>query len=214
MLVIGVAGGVASGKSTVASLLGELGAVILDADKLGHQVLLEPIIKLEVRKRFGDAIFDGQSEIVRSRLAKLVFGGEPQSQVNLVDLERITHPRIGQLIREELDSLHKTGSVAVVLDAAVMFKAGWDSICDRIVFVEAAESVRINRAKLRGWTEQEFRQRESQQLPLAEKLKKATEVIDNQTDNRDDLRLRVRNIWRQWGLPIDLAVNKKSDSET
>ena len=213
MLVIGVAGGVASGKSTVASLLGELGAVILDADKLGHQVLLEPIIKLEIRKRFGDAIFDGQSEIVRSRLAKLVFGGESRSQVNLVDLERITHPRIGQLIREELDSLRKSGSVAVVLDAAVMFKAGWDSVCDRIVFVEAAESVRLNRAKLRGWTEQEFRQRESQQLPLAEKLKKATEVIDNQADNRDDLRLRVRNIWRQWRLPIDLAVNKKGDSE-
>jgi dephospho-CoA kinase len=148
---------------------------------------------------------------VRGRLAKLVFGGDSQSRAKLNDLERITHPRIGQMICDQLDLFNKSGTIAVVLDAAVMFEAGWDRVCDRIVFVDAAESVRANRAQLRGWTEQEFRQREAHQRPLEEKRKKATEVIDNRTDNRDDLRLQVRNIWRKWRLPIDLEVARNQD---
>jgi dephospho-CoA kinase len=137
MLVIGVAGGVASGKSVVCRELGRLGAVVLSADQIGHQVLEEPAVRESIREAWGDEVFTAEGKINRRALADRVFAPGPDGAGELARLERITHPRIGSRLKEEIDRAAEGGAPAVVLDAAVMFKAGWHRLCNRIVFVDA-----------------------------------------------------------------------------
>lgn len=202
MQVIGLAGGVASGKSTVARFFSDLGADSLDADRIGHDVLRELEIKRQIRKEFGPLVFDSAGEIIRSQLAGLVFGRDAQHRAQLQRLEAITHPRIGERLDQELNRLRDAGSMACVLDAAVMFKAGWDRKCSRIVFVDAPRDVRWNRARRRGWTEEQFADREANQMELEKKQTMATDFVDNSTDDPALLRAQVESLWRGWGLPI------------
>lgn len=199
MEVIGLAGGVASGKSTVAELFEELGAVSLNADRIGHEVLREPAVKESLRKEFGGNIFDAAGEVDRSVVARLVFGPDEASQERLLFLESITHPRISERLKAELARLKKNGCGAVILDAAVMFKAGWDRFCTRIVFIRVPHAVRVARAKARGWTAAELDAREIRQTPLAEKERKASDFVDNDT-SLENLRSQVRTLWSSWGL--------------
>jgi len=201
MEVIGLAGGVASGKSTVASLFEELGAVSLNADQMGHEVLRELAVKDSLRKEFGPTIFDSSGEVDRTAVARLVFGPDEASQKRLLFLESITHPRISERLKEQLEQLKKNGCEAVILDAAVMFKAGWDRFCTRIVFIRVPHAVRVARAKSRGWTPAELDARENRQTPLAEKERKATDFLDNDS-SLESLRRQVRELWNLWGLQI------------
>lgn len=202
MEVIGLAGGVASGKSTVAAMFAELGAIRLDADGIGHEVLLDAEVKTLLRGKFGRGIFTPGGEVDRKKLAALVFGPDERSRHRLAELEAISHPRISRRLATELESLRRSGTVAAVLDAAVMFKAGWDQYCTRIVFIRVPRAVRIARAIERGWAPEELDARESHQTPLAEKERKATDLIDNSTPNLEALRLQVRALWSRWGLPL------------
>ena len=201
MEVIGVAGGVASGKSTVAKLFEELGAVRLDADQIGHEVLLAPDVKASLRAEFGPEIFTPAGEVDRKKLAGQVFGADSASRTRLQTLEAISHPRISQRLAMELESLRHSGTVAAVLDAAVMFKAGWDRFCTRIVFVRVPHEIRLERASLRGWAPTELDARERNQTPLEEKERKATDFLDNSSPRLSDLRIQVEKLWTNWGLP-------------
>ncbi|MCA9269295.1 MAG: dephospho-CoA kinase, partial [Planctomycetales bacterium] len=101
MHIIGIIGGVASGKSAVAKRLAERGAAILDADGAAHDVLRETDVKRRLRERFGDGIFDPQGEVARHALAPIVFAPGEEGAAALADLERIVHPRIGERLQAQ-----------------------------------------------------------------------------------------------------------------
>jgi dephospho-CoA kinase len=195
MMVIGIAGGVACGKSLVAEQLRRLGAAVLDADRVGHAVLCDPEVIAAARQRWGAGIQDGDGRIDRRKLAAIVFAPPPQGPGDLAFLEQLTHPRIGQRLREQMEECQQQGTVsAVVLDAAVMFKAGWDALCDVILFVDAPRAVRLARARQRGWSEAEFQSREAAQEGLDEKRRRAHVIIDN-SSSPDHTFQQLREAW-------------------
>ena len=124
MIVIGIAGGIASGKSSVADCFERLGAKVVNADRLGHQILDEPEMKQKIVECWGgDVLTEGKVD--RAALARVVFAAADAEQ-QLASLEQMTHPVIGQRIRECLTELELSKAPAVVLDAPVMFKSGWE----------------------------------------------------------------------------------------
>ena len=195
MILIGILGGVASGKSEVSSRLRSLGAAVLDADRVGHAVLREAEVKRAVQRRWGEAVLDAAGEIDRRKVAEIVFAAAPESKAELTFLEELTHPRIGQRLQEQLAELHREGVRAAVLDAPVMLKAGWDRMCQRIIFVDAPRDVRLARARQRGWTEADFAAREAAQEPLETKRSRADVTIDNSL-TRQHLFAQVDRFWQ------------------
>jgi len=199
MIVIGLAGGVASGKTLAADHLRRLGAVVLDGDRVGHEVLQEQDVIAALHEQFGDGVVRPDGSIDRRVVARIVFDDSPEGRQNLKVLEQITHPRIGQRLREEMDRRRREGAAMVVLDAALMFKAGWDRYCDQLVFVDASRETRLHRALQRGWSKAGFAAREAAQLPVAEKRRRADVVWDN-SGSPEDLRRQVEGFWESLNL--------------
>lgn len=199
MLVIGLAGGVASGKSLVASCFEHFGATIIDADCVGHEVLKEPAVIAAIVSQWGQIVLR-DDEIDRSALARIVFDSRTKDSNQLELLEQITHPGIGKKIRERLAQL-ESQAMAIVFDAPVMFKAGWDRMCDKIVFVDTVASIRQQRACQRGWADDELARREAQQTPLAEKRSKSTDTINN-SKSKEETYVQARELWRSWNLNL------------
>jgi dephospho-CoA kinase len=195
MKIIGLLGGIASGKSLVAELFCRLGAGLLDGDRAGHEVLLLPEVQQLVRERWGDAVFDPDGHVDRKALGRIVFEPSDTGRRALEYLEKITHPRIGDRLRQQAADLADAGRTIAVLDAPVMLKAGWDTFCDHIVFVEAPEEVRRARATARGWRQEDIAAREAVQEPLATKRQHADFVIDN-SGSRDQTLAQVERLWR------------------
>ena len=179
MHVIGICGGIASGKSLVAEQFQDLGAEILDADKASHEVLTDTNVIEQLVARWGNSILGDERQIVRAAVAKIVFAPPPSGPTELAFLEQITHPRIGMLLNDQLKQLATANMKAVILDAPVMFKAGWDGMCDTIVFVDTSRDIRLTRANTRGWSEDDFDVREAAQESLEVKRSRADLVIDN-----------------------------------
>ena len=183
--VIGLVGGIGSGKSTVAkSLASRRSVTILNADEIGHRVLTEPEIKQQLHERFGDAIFDEQGNVNRSALGRRVFGASAERRTARSDLERIVHPRIGAELQQEIERLRDAGGIeAILLDAAVLLETGWNQLADRIVFVDCPLEQRLSRVEAsRGWDMTELRNREVSQYPCERKRAAAHAIIDNSRD--------------------------------
>ena len=199
MLVIGVAGGVACGKSLVAGYFGELGAAVLVADRIGHEVLRMDIVKQAVEEEFGDSVFADDGEIDRRRLAAVVFDSDDGSL--LQRLEQITHPEIRRQMLKRLNELDHDGRTGVVvLDVPLLFESGYDRLCDKLVFVDVPEAARVTRAmEHRGWDADEITRREAKQMPLAEKEQRCNERIDNSGTPGETFE-QVKALWRKWGL--------------
>jgi dephospho-CoA kinase len=195
MLVIGIVGGIAGGKTLVTGQLRQLGAEVVEADRLGHAVLEEPEVRQALVERWGDEVLDEQGRIDRKAVARRVFGWTPLAAEELAFLERLTHPRIGVRLRRIVKEWASRNVPVVVLDAPVLFEAGWDAFCDKIVFVETPRTVRQQRARQRGWTDDEFAAREAAQESLDEKRRRADWVIDN-SRSPDDTFVQVREFWR------------------
>jgi dephospho-CoA kinase len=174
--VVGIVGGVGSGKSTVAEEFERLGGYRIDCDKLGHALLTDDDVKFEIRSVWGSAVFDETGEVSRQALGKIVF----QDAEQLESLERILHPRIREGILRGVTAARKTNCPVVVVDAAVLFEAGWDDLCTQIVFVDAPEDNRLHRVKTkRGWDAETLRRREARQIPLDKKAKRCHHSIRN-----------------------------------
>lgn len=193
--VVGLLGGVASGKSLVAGQLRALGAGTLDGDAAGHEVLRLPAVQQLARERWGDEIFGPDGHVRRPALAKIVFAATPEGRRELEYLEQITHPKIEALLRRDVERLSAEGFSVAVLDAPVMLKAGWDRLCDRIVFVDAPDVVRRRRARQRGWNQEDFMAREAAQEPLPIKRDRADTVIDN-SGTPEATRTQVERLWQ------------------
>ena len=137
MHILGLLGGVASGKSLVAGQLERLGAGVLDADRAGHEVLRMPEVEQAARERWGEAVFRPDGHIDRHRLAAIVFAPPPKGSEERRFLEELTHPRIRRLLEKEANGLAAAGFPAAVLDAPLLLEAGWDTLCHRLILVDA-----------------------------------------------------------------------------
>ncbi len=180
MVVIGLIGGVASGKSFVAERFRQRGAEIIDADRMGHEVLCEGEVEAILRERWGRGVIGSDGHVDRAALAKIVFAPPPEGPIQLAFLEQVSHRRIEERCRRRIAELSARGTVkGVVLDAPLLLKAGWVRQCDKIVFVRASREVRLGRALSRGWTEEGFAAREAAQESLYEKRNLADWVISN-----------------------------------
>ena len=196
-VVLGLAGGVAAGKSVVAEMLRALGAVVVDADRLGHAVLEEEDVKKRLRDRWGDRVFDADERVNRRRLGAIVFADEESRRF----LNGLVHPRIRERMRESVKAAAADGAELIVLDAALLFESGLERWCDATVFVDAPRDVRRRRARgERGWTPDEVDRREAAQTPPDEKRRQATYILDNSGDleqtRRDVAELRERVLTR------------------
>lgn len=200
MKIIGLLGGIASGKSLVAEQLGRLGAGLLDGDRAGHEVLRMPEIERLVRDRWGTQVFDADGHVNRKALGRIVFAPSSDGRRELEYLERITHPHIGERLRRQAGELAAQGRAVTVLDAPVMLRAGWDKFCHHIVFVEAPWEIRQCRAIARGWREEEIAARESAQEPVSTKRERADSVIDN-SGSRQETQAQVERLWRRLTVP-------------
>ena len=196
MILIGVVGGIASGKSEVSGALQRLGAKLVDADRIGHEVLEDPEVKAAIGQRWGGEVFDAHGLVDRRRVAGIVFAAPPKGPEELTFLEQWTHPRIGQQLREQIAKWARTGRVkAAVLDAPMLLKAGWDAFCDRLLFVDAPREQRLARARRRGWNEAEYDAREAAQEALALKRSRANAIIDN-SSSLEYTFAQVDQFWR------------------
>ncbi len=195
LLVIGILGGIASGKSLVSRQLEKFGAHIIDADCLGHQALDDDGVQQALRQRWGHTIFSTEGNVDRRQLGKIVFSKSPGRSESLQFLESLTFPIIETLISDEIAQTSRIGSSRViVLDAAVMIKAGWDKKCDQLMFVDTPRQIRLERALERGWTQQEFEVRERFQIPLEQKRQRADIIIDN-SGSEEETGKQVEHFW-------------------
>jgi dephospho-CoA kinase len=194
MKTLGISGGVASGKSLVSGQLADLGALILDADRAGHEALRLPEVKAAARRRWGDAIFGNDGHIDRSKLARIVFATSPDSPKERKYLESLTHPEIGRRLAAQVEAGKALSPLAVV-DAALLFEAGWDKLCDCTAFVDAPRTVRLARAVQRGWTEEDFAAREAAQDSLESKRARADLIIDN-SGSIEHTQAQVMRLWQ------------------
>jgi dephospho-CoA kinase len=200
MRVIGVVGGIGSGKSCVAEQFARLGAQVIRADEIGHEVLRSPDVRDALSRRWGPAVLASDGQIDRAAVARIVFDRSAAGQAELRFLESVTHPRIEASMRARLDQLARQGNVpAVVVDAAVLLEAGWDRMCDVLVFVDASRAQRIARVCGRGWTAADIASREAAQLSVEEKRKVADGVIDN-SGSIDHTFAQVQQFWQSLHL--------------
>lgn len=208
MKVIGIVGGIASGKSTVAKLLRNLGAGHIDADKIGHEVLVIPEIIQQMTTRWCIAekiksnrqIWDGGSRVDslnRSLIANIVFNDKEELEF----LNAITHSLIEGRIKEKLSLFHPDYTKAVVLDAPLLLEAGWNSLCDMVLFVDSSLNYRAERADHHSRSCQmdryELTRRESFQFDLDMKRQFSTHVIDNNVDSIAALKGKVSRFWEE-----------------
>jgi len=151
MILVGLSGKIAAGKSTVAKRCGELGGRVIDADALAHEVLEEAEAKAAITARFGPGVLGADGRVERRVLAERVFGSTPAHAAALQDLEAIVHPRVHRRIEQVLDEVRAgerqpgAQNTVVVLDVPLLLRAGWAQACDVVVHVECAEAVRRER---------------------------------------------------------------------
>lgn len=192
--IIGIVGSIGAGKSVVAAEMTRLGGHLISADLLGHEGLRDPGVKAQVSSRFGQRILGPDGEIDRGQLAGIVFVDANELRA----LEAIQFPYIGGRVQEEIAKAESSAAPFVVLDAAVLFEAGWKDAVDRIVFVDAPREVRLQRLRQnRRWPDGELERRERSQMPLEEKRRAADAVLVN-AGSVEDVAVKVRELLRDW----------------
>jgi dephospho-CoA kinase len=200
LAVIGLTGEIGGGKSSVAALLEDTGAVVIDADIVGHELLNDPQVRRQIVERYGTGVISARSAeaglppaIDRKALGAIVFADQEARR----DLESILHPgmrtRFEAVIERESNSKSAEKRI-IVLDAAILFEAGWDDLCDLIVFVDAPREERMRRVQeQRGWSREVFESREQAQWPSDIKRQRADLVIANDA-GVDGLKSQVQRV--------------------
>jgi dephospho-CoA kinase len=191
MKVIGLTGGIGTGKSTVARFLAELGARTMDLDVTGHEVLRDPAILKDLVQAFGDGILDIEGQVDRAKLGPLVFN----DLTELHKLSGITHPAIDARVGAYIEEARQDGFRVVVLEAAVLMEAGRVWQVDEIWVTVAPLNVVVERVMQRSdMAEAEVLERVRNQLPDEERNAAADVIIDTDC-SLDTLRERVRSAW-------------------
>jgi dephospho-CoA kinase len=196
-LVVGLLGGIASGKSAVGRILAGERGIVIDADRIAREVLETPGVRFDLLTAFGGRVFGLDGRPDREVLAKTVFAS-PEARAKL---EGFTHPAIRARIRAELQAARKAGAPVIVLDVPLLLenesRHGLVDECDEIVFVDAKDDLREARASAsRGWRPGELARREATQMPLAAKRSRAGHVVENQ-GSLLELEAAVRRLARE-----------------
>jgi len=193
MRVIGLTGSIGSGKSTVASFLKDLGAVIIDADKIGHQVLeADSELWQRLVETFGRQILTSEGSIDRGILAEMVFG----DPALLARLNEMIHPRIYRSVKSRLEAYREKGAKVVFLEAPLLPKDGWNDLIDELWVTIAPEGTIIRRLKeTRGISEIEARARLDSRVPVKDQVKSADVVIDTDCSLKE-LEEKVTELWK------------------
>lgn len=195
MVVIGLTGGIASGKSTVSRMLAERGAQIIDADVLAREIVRpgRPAWR-EIVAYFGREILEEDGEINRKLLARRIFHDAAARE----RLNRITHPRVMRMTAALLRQIAQSKPCAVaVVDAPLLFEAGMDTLVDEVWLVKVAEETQIKRLMARdGLSREEAERRLAAQMPLVEKIRRAHRVIDNEGP-LSRTRQQVERYWKE-----------------
>jgi dephospho-CoA kinase len=192
--IIGLTGGIGSGKSTVAHFLAELGAEVVDLDKVGNEALKigGGAYKKTIRE-FGKGILDKDGEIDRAKLGSIVF----HDREALKRLNKIIHPEIDKFVARKLKKIRRQGTKVVILEAAVMLEAEKTRQVDEIWVTVASEKVVLERLlKRSGYSEEDIKARISSQMTNEERIKQANVVINND-GTLDELKARVKLEWEK-----------------
>lgn len=194
-MVVGIVGGVAAGKSTVAELLAERGAEVIDADRIGHQMLERAEVKAALTEEFGRDILREEGRVDRGRLAGKAFG-EPEE---VEKLNRIVHPPILKEIRARIEQVRRrNGAPLIVLDAALLMETNLHrELCQALVFVDAPPGERRERALKRGMSEEQFQKRSRAQMPPEDKKELSDYVVSN-AGSRRELEQRIDQLWSRF----------------
>lgn len=194
MKVIGLTGGIGSGKSTVTEFLAELGAVVIDADKVGHKAF-EPDTGLwrEVVGAFGRGVLTSNGDIDRKKLGAIVFGN-PDS---LARLNQLMHPRMYDIVKAQIEECQRRGVDVVVLEASLLLEAGWTGLADEVWVTVASEPTVLRRLQEKvGLSRQQSLARIRSQLSSNERTKRADVVIDTDC-SLDEVRTKVNGLWQK-----------------
>ncbi|MCD6175225.1 MAG: dephospho-CoA kinase [Planctomycetes bacterium] len=190
--VIGILGGIGSGKSTVAGCFSELGCAVIDADVMAHAVLDEPDVLEAMAGRWGDEMLDAAGLVDRGRIAERVF----DSQKELDFLNQLVHPRVLERAGVMINACQVDLSVrGIVLDMPLLLEVGWEKKCDFLVFVDCSEDKKWQRiAKNAKIDIEQLKKRENFQISLDKKKQKAHYAIDNNS-NKSDIAEQIAQIF-------------------
>ncbi len=192
--VIGLVGGIGSGKSTVAKAFADLGCVVSDSDKSGAEALRKPDVVKELVSWWGDEILDADGAVDRKKVAAIVFRDTDAR----TKLEELVHPMIHADRHALIESSRSDGDIrAVIVDAPLLYEAGVDSECDAVVFVQTPKRIRAQRVlQTRGWDESELDRREKAQMGLEHKRDRADHIVTN-GGSLDELLPQVARILKE-----------------
>ena len=179
--IIGILGGIASGKSSVAAAFAKLGCAVIDADDIAHDLLNDSGVKSQVINEFGTDILDSSGQVDRNKLAEIVFADESR----LSTLNEILHPLIMKEAEQLIGHYEEMENIkAIVLDAPLLVEVGWDKKCDKLIFVACEREKRLERARKKGiFNENQLKMREKFQISLDSKAS----LVDNTIDNNSSL---------------------------
>ncbi len=195
-VILGIAGGVGAGKSTVAGILAGLGCVVANSDAMGHEALRDPDIRAAIVSWWGPDVLDESGEIDRGEVARIVFARPEQRR----RLESLVHPWIGTR-RRALFEQAPPATPALVIDAPLLFEAGLDRECTAVIFVETDRPQRLGRlVDSRGWDDAELTRREESQLSLDDKRARSDYVVINNGD-LDELSEQIHRILNELKQP-------------
>ncbi len=190
--IIGLLGGIASGKSTVAAQFASLGAAVIDADRIAKDLLHDPKVIQQIRGAFGEKVFDSAGNIDKQKLSDTVFN-DPSS---VRTINSIIHPRVMEKTEMLIEQYQaEEGIVAVVLDIPLLMEVGWEKRCDKLVFVDCEEQIRLKRASKRQFfNENLLKKREKFQISL-DKKKKISHYIINNNEDLSELTRQISEIF-------------------
>lgn len=174
-IIIGILGGIGSGKSSVAAEFGKLGCAVIDADRIAHQLLDTEDIAQKVRDAFGVEVFDADGNIDRAALGERTF----ENSENVARINDILHPEILVKCRQLLAEYNNADIKAIILDLPLLVEVGWDKKCDILIFIDCPEPIRAQRTEKNGHL---LKKRENFQISLDNKLKIAHYTINNHSD--------------------------------
>jgi dephospho-CoA kinase len=197
MKIIGLTGGIGSGKSTVAGLLARLGAAIIDADKIGHYILdTDRLVRQQVVAAFGQRILNTDESVNRRELGRIVF--TDSSSLSL--LNRIMHPPIYRAVKTELEQYKQQQAMVVVIEAPLLIEASWATMMDAVWVVTASQTNILERLESSGLSHAEIMERIRSQL-TEDEMAKMADVIINNDYSPDELKHKVKDLW--WELQFD-----------
>ena len=177
-IVIGLCGGIGSGKSTVAASLAARGYLVHDFDRLVRAQLAEPEVIRMLSEWWGDEVLGENGQLDRAAIAARVFADEEERK----RLEALLHPRVWMTRPQAIAAAEAAGAPGMVFDAPLLFEAGLDRECDVILFVDTPRDQRLRRVIARGWDADELARREAAQWPLDRKKRASTHVLRNDGD--------------------------------